>query len=89
MNVWLSVCVMVLIMVSCAPHNEPNPHRNAISSYLPLLTSSTLFRSLLLSNPQSARGGVVPINSGGRVMALGNEYCSCFSCLSAASFADT
>lgn len=36
MNVWLSVCVMGLIMVSCVPHNEPHPHRKAISSSLPV-----------------------------------------------------
>lgn len=32
MNVRLSVCVMGLIMVSCAAHNEPHPRRKAISS---------------------------------------------------------
>ena len=36
MNVRLSACVMGLIMVSCAPHNEPHPHRKAISSSLPV-----------------------------------------------------
>lgn len=36
MNVRLSVCVMGLIMVSCAPHNEAHPRRKAISSSPPV-----------------------------------------------------
>lgn len=50
MNVRLSVCVMGLIMVSCALHNEPHPHRKAISSTLPVWRAahSSCFKVLSL-----------------------------------------
>lgn len=48
MNVWLSVCVMGLIMVSCALYNEPLPPQK---SYL--LHSAALMSSVL--SPQSKR----------------------------------
>jgi len=62
MNVWLSVCVMGLIMVSCVLHNEPHPHRKAIPAAD--LTGSTFFsRAACFIIPQYARGTVACINS--------------------------
>lgn len=93
MNVRLSVCVMGLIMVSCVPHNEPHPHRKAISSSLPVWRAAHSSAESPALKSSSASGSVASINSRGRSelvkTSLGNYYCSCSSYLSAPSFADT
>lgn len=90
MNVRLSVCVMGLIMVSCALHNEPHPHRKAICSS-PLVwraARSSCFKILSLQvavwpvQTQKVESELVKTS-------LGNDSCNCFSYLSAPSFADT
>lgn len=93
MNVRLSVCVMGLIMVSGAPHNEPHPHRRAISPTLAVwraLHSSAVscFKRLRLQVavwPTEAKTHEPRLAK----TSLGNDCCSCFSHLSAPLFADT
>lgn len=92
MNVWLSVCVMGLIMVSGVLHNEHHPHRKAIFPPLPVWrarsSAASCFKML------SLRVAVWPTQSQDTESRLvktspGDYYCSCYSHVSAPLFADT
>lgn len=87
MNVRLSVCVMGLIMVSCALHNEPHPHKK-LSSLLWRATHSSCFSTLSL---QVAVWSIQTQNVESELVmtSFGNYFCSCFSYFSAPSFANT
>lgn len=93
MNVGLSLCVMELIMVSCAPHNEPHSHRKAISSILPVWRAehSSAFSCFKMLSLHVAVWPVETQEVESELVkeSLGNDSCSCFSYLSAPSFADT
>lgn len=56
---WLSVCLMGLIMVSCALHNEPHPHKKLS----PLLCQFDEQHTLPGLKTQTANGRVAHISS--------------------------